>query len=133
MRFRPAFIVAVCTICLFPCCAKPPATAGRLQVQGDGGAYVQGAVAENNHSCDVDAVCFLRLLAGGQDVRVVYGIERGWNGCRLGKRVSDAAWPVKVGAVIEAFGRYQAPGEIQPCDPEGFISPLDAPGHRSRD
>jgi hypothetical protein len=82
---------------------------------------VVGTVVENNHGCEVDAVCYLLVETETEGQwTVVYGTgERlpveGQVLCNVTSEYTQAAWDVEVGAEIEAFGRVRGENEIGLC------------------
>jgi len=64
-------------------------------------ALVSGRVIENNTSCVVDAVCFLRLAFADTSVAALYGTgERPAPPCSLTREVSDVAFGVQRGELV---------------------------------
>lgn len=82
---------------------------------------IMGTVLENNHSCEVDATCYLLIETESEGQwTVVYGTgERlpmeGQELCNVTSEYTQLAWEVEVGATIEAFGRVRGENEIGLC------------------
>lgn len=75
---------------------------------------VNGTVLQNSHRCAVDGICFLELQKmDGTTVQITYGWESLGEGiiCHSDKALSDLAWAIKPGQVIEAKGQYAQDGK----------------------
>ncbi len=73
-----------------------------------------GTVVKNVHACEVDGICFLEVQKrDGQVIQIFYGWE--WLGedidCIADKTMSDRAWSIKSGQVIEARGQLALDGK----------------------
>ena len=81
-----------------------PATSDHLKVNSDGTANVTGIVLENNHGCEVDVRCYLRLRIGDSEIVVVYGPAEGEKVTHV--RDTPEEWKIKKGHHVKAYGRY---------------------------
>lgn len=75
---------------------------------------VNGTVLRNSHRCAMDGLCFLELQKpDGTTVQINYGWESLGEGivCHSDKALSDLAWAVKPGQVVEAKGQYAQDGK----------------------
>src|SRR5215831_6281301 len=82
-----------------------PATSDHLKVNSDGTANVTGIVLENNHGCEVDAACYLRLQVEDKEVWVIYHPGEGEYRIANKEMLSRAA-KVKQGAHVQAYGKH---------------------------
>lgn len=63
---------------------------------------ISGKVLENSTACEVDAVCYLRIEFADTSIVALYGAgERPVPACTVSREVSDAAFPVQPGEVID--------------------------------
>ncbi len=85
--------------------ATRPSVSGKLMIAADGTATATGIVLENNHGCEIDAICYLRLKVGDHEVRVVY--DPGKSGVRdKNKTASEQGFAVKKGSHVAIYGKY---------------------------
>lgn len=76
-------------------------------------SLISGRVIENVTACTVDATCLLRIQFADTSLAVVYGHgERGRAPCEISKAVSDAAFRLASGTVIDVV--------ISRCGSEGY-------------
>lgn len=69
---------------------------------------VSGTVVRNAHHCAMDGLCFLEVQKlDGTVAQIYYGWESLGEGivCRVDKKLSDLAWSLKPGQVVEAKGQ----------------------------
>ena len=63
---------------------------------------ISGEVLENSTACEVDATCYLRIEFADTSIVVLYGGgERPFPACTVSREVSDAAFLVQSGEVID--------------------------------
>ena len=75
-------------------------------------SVLTGRVLENGTDCVVDAVCYLRIEFADSSIVALYGTgERPTASCQVSRRVSDAAFNVERGEIVEAV--------VSGCGPEG--------------
>ena len=88
-----------------------PLLSDQLIVNSDGTATVTGIVLENNHGCEVDAACYLRLQVKDKEVWVIY--HPGEGEYRIAnKEMLNRASRVKQGAHVEAYGKHNKRGTL---------------------
>ena len=91
--------------------AAPPVATYEFKVNRDGTVTVTGVVLENNHGCEVDGRCFLRLQVGGREIVVVYGPAEGEKVTHV--RDTPEEWKIKKGDHVKGYGKYSKDnGEI---------------------
>jgi len=116
MRLLPYVIAALFVV--------PVLIAGEkesLKVSTNGTAQVIGTVLKNDQGCVTDLECFLMVRVAADKVRVVYQTGRGAP-C-VNQEASHAGAKTKVGAVIEAYGKYSKRAgvhEISTCQSATF-------------
>ena len=74
---------------------------------------ISGKVLENSTACVVDAICYLRIEFADTSIVALYGTgERPAPACQISREVSDAAFLVQPGEVIDVV--------ISRCASEGY-------------
>lgn len=74
---------------------------------------ISGVVRENSTACEVDAACYLRIEFADTSVVALYGTgERPAPACAISVEVSNAAFPVQPGEVVDVV--------ISRCAEEGY-------------
>lgn len=75
-------------------------------------AVTSGRVRENVTACTVDAVCYLRIEFADTSIVALYGSgERPAPLCEISKEVSDLAFEVRTGDLVEVTVSMCASGE----------------------
>lgn len=78
------------------------------------GVLLHAQVSENVTACEVDAVCYLVLQLSDTTIVALYGTgERPAPPCPISKEVSDVAFGVSAGDVVEV--------RITNCEGEGYF------------
>ncbi len=80
------------------------AASDEIKVNSDGTAKATGIVVENNHGCEVDASCYLRLGVSDREIRVLYSI--GEASSHGDNQAYHQGWAVRRDAHVEVYGRY---------------------------
>ena len=76
-------------------------------------ALISGVVLENVRACEVDAACYLRIEFADTAVVALYGTgKRPAPACAISVEVSNAAFPVRTGEVVDVV--------ISRCADEGY-------------
>lgn len=81
---------------------------GQLIVNADGTAHVSGTVLENNQGCMRDLMCYLRLVAGQEEVYVYYNEGEG-TPC-INAAAAAAGFEARVGDWVQVYGEYGREG-----------------------
>lgn len=71
-------------------------------------SVLSGTIVRNSHRCQMDGICFLEVQKiDGAVVQIYYGWESLGDGivCRADQTLSNIAWSLKPGQVIEAKGQ----------------------------
>ena len=80
-----------------------------------------GTVLENDHSCEVDVACFLRIQTGDEQFILVYHYGE-WPPCTNVPAIR-AGSEVEAGDQIEVFGRVDGEGTYSTCDSDEYYIP----------
>ena len=74
---------------------------------------IRGVITENYLGCTLDLPCFLRLLANGQEIVVIYHFGE-YPRC-LNEEAVDFGLEAIVGDEVEVFGTVTGGSEISTC------------------
>jgi len=112
-----------------PPATPPPAEAQSiiraLDTDGDGTITFQGVVLENDHGCEVDGWCVLRIGVDGSEFDVVYHYGE-WPPCQ-NTRASEQGFGMVSGNRVEVEAGITDEGDLSTCDrTEFYIKKIDA-------
>ena len=105
--------------------AEVKAAVRALDTDGDGTITFQGVVLENDHGCEVDGWCVLRIDVDGHEFDVVYHYGE-WPPCQ-NNRASQQGFGIVAGDRVEVHAGITDDGDLSTCDKmEFYIKKMDA-------
>jgi hypothetical protein len=105
--------------------AEVKAAVRALDMDGDGTITFQGVVLENDHGCEVDGWCVLRIDVDGHKFDVVYHYGE-WPPCE-NTEVSGQGFRAVAGDRVEVQAGISDEGDLSTCDEMKFnIRKIDA-------